>query len=259
MAEFDYSQIPIGYYDQILKGPDGIRKFWHFHKFESVERVIPSFAMGPDKSILDIGCFSGSFLGMLRSEQFGHQLGVDILSDQVSYAHRTYGNEFRSFRAYSPQTGFASCVDRQYDVVTLIEVIEHLNQDDVRLIFQDIEKILKPEGILIITTPNYMSLWPALEILLHFMSDVSYEEQHITKFNFLNFEQKLLSITKPNIRLIDITTTHFLTPFIAGVSYEYATKLAQAVPSSKWHNPFGSIIVSSWCRANVDVAVLGRG
>src|SRR5713101_9346921 len=92
---YDYSGIPIDFYDAVLRGGNPVRRLWHLAKFERVLDCLPAREAG---SILDIGCFAGSFLSMVPESQFGRQLGVDILGSQIEYARARYGTSFREFR-----------------------------------------------------------------------------------------------------------------------------------------------------------------
>ena len=91
-------------------------------------------------------------------------------------------------------------------------------------------------------------MWPVLELLINFFSDVKYEEQHITKFNYLNIEKKIKNIGINDLVLKEKTTTHFLTPFLATFSYDLAVRTATSIPSSVWKNPLGNIILSRWSK-----------
>ncbi len=245
---FDYSKIPEGYYDSILNGPDGMRKFWHYHKFDSVMRYMPE-GNGEPRSLLDFGCFAGSFLGLVSQKQFATQVGVDILPQQIAYAQRKYGTAFREFRSVNPGALLSSVVSEKFDVITLIEVIEHLDSKQIQKLLFDLCDCLKPEGCIIMTTPNYFSLWPLLEWMIDRMGDVQYEEQHLTRFHFFNFEKKVKGITGSlNLECEKKTTTHFITPYIAAISYPMAVQMSQAISSAHWNNPLGSLILSSWRR-----------
>jgi 2-polyprenyl-3-methyl-5-hydroxy-6-metoxy-1,4-benzoquinol methylase len=243
---FDYSQIPSGYYDKILYGPEGMRRFWHYHKFESVLRYIPKHLQGPDKAILDVGSFGGSFLGMIPNEVFGYQLGIDILKEQIDFANRKYATPYREFKINLKEFLDDSALLEKFHVITIIEVIEHMTPNEIKSLLESLCKVLHPEGSIIITTPNYLSMWPILEITLNLMSDVKYEEQHITKFNYKNLENKFKQIGLAELSLEQKTTTHFLTPFIASFSYDFAIQSATKIPSAAWKNPFGNIILSRW-------------
>lgn len=241
--DFDYDKIPTGYYDAVLRGGNPIRRLWHLSKFDRVLDYLPE---RPNQSILDIGCFAGTFLSLVPERRFARQLGVDILPEQVAYANATYGTPFREFRHLARISELAS-LHETFDCITLIEVIEHLRADENRELFDGIVDRLKPGGKLVLTTPNYASAWPAIERILNRVSDVSYEEQHITRFSFFDMERKLARLY-PDFDLyfdkVDFkTTTHFVTPFLAGLSFDLARRLSRVVPHQKWRHPFGNLIL----------------
>ncbi|MBX3206653.1 MAG: class I SAM-dependent methyltransferase [Labilithrix sp.] len=240
---FDYGRIPIGYYDRMLREGGGIRRLWHTLKFERVLDYLPESDGG---SLLDIGCFAGSFLSMVPRHRFERQLGIDILPEQIKYATHHYGTPFRSFRVAPSITSFGD-VGEPFDAVTLIEVIEHLRHDEIVGLFEQLDATLAPGGRLIVTTPNYASSWPVLEAILNRVGDVSYDEQHITRFNYFSFEKKLAEIWTPLLHEYDVelkTTTHFLSPFLASLSYEIARGLARAVPHQSWTSPIGNLVLT---------------
>jgi hypothetical protein len=77
---YDYEAIPDGHYDRVLREGNPIRRLWHLSKFE---RVLDQLPPHPGQSLLDIGCFAGSFLSLADSERFSEQRGVDVLPAQI--------------------------------------------------------------------------------------------------------------------------------------------------------------------------------
>lgn len=150
---FDYSEIPTGYYDHILDGPDGIRKFWHWHKFDSISRVLKEVA---PNSLLDIGSFAGSFVGRFVPDNI-HSLGVDILEQQILYSNKKFSTPLKRFLKIDNFSDLAN-LEKQFDFVTIIEVIEHLNVDEIVEIFKNLDVITRKGSSVIITTPNYLSV-----------------------------------------------------------------------------------------------------
>ena len=61
----------------------------------------------------------------------------------------------------------------------MIELIEHLPPADARRLLAEARGMLSPQGRLVVTTPNYRSLWPLIEWGLNRVSRVSYEQQRI--------------------------------------------------------------------------------
>ena len=239
---FDYSQIPAGFYDDVMHHGSPVRRAWHQLKFERIVECIPAST----KSVLDIGCFGGTFLSILDSAKFPRQLGVDILADQIKYASAKYGSANREFR-HCPDFDHMSDLAESFDVVTLIEVIEHLRPDEIAKLFSNIKQgVLKQKGMLILSTPNYTSAWPLLEFFLNRVSNVKYEEQHLTKFNYFNFEKKICAIVPEFDKYFRVsfkTTTHFLTPFLAVFGVGRAAALSRMVNHKRWKFPFGSLLV----------------
>lgn len=242
---FNYDLIPSGFYDEIFEGKDGMRKFWHWHKFHSVVRAIQP---APGKrTLLDVGCFAGSFAGRFLDENAFESLSVDILEDQIEYAQSKFGSPHKRFKSYHEFIDLVSVTgDTKFDIVTFIEVIEHLDKHHIRDFFEAIDKVTKKGSQVIITTPNYASLWPLLEILVNKLSDVKYEEQHITKFTYWNIVNKLSDIYPSLLdkyQVCLLTSTHLFSPYLAIFNYSLAQRISTTVPARQWKVPFGSLLL----------------
>jgi SAM-dependent methyltransferase len=241
-SAYDYEGIPIGFYDAVLRGGNPIRRLWHLAKFERVLDCLPARDAG---SLLDIGCFAGSFLSLVPQSQFARQVGVDILHSQVEYARARYGTRFREFRHLADLSDLGN-VSEVFDCITAIELIEHLAPNEVRDLLAQVARKLAPGGRLVITTPNYASAWPVLEAVLNRISDVKYEEQHITRFDYFRIERQLCALYPDFEHEFSVelkTTTHFLTPFLAGLSFRGARRLSRLLPHRKWRLPFGNLVL----------------
>ena len=241
---FNYDSFPSGYYHDVLERGHPVRKAWHLQKFE---RIISLLA--PTESILDIGCFSGTFLSLIPNTSAHRQVGVDILKNQINFAKEHFENEFRTFYFIENIADIESTIQEKFDVITIIEVIEHLEVADIAKIITSAHRLLKKGGRLIITTPNYSSAWPAVEFLINLFSEVNYEEQHITHFSFFNIQKKLKRIIPGFDGFFDLdvrTTTHFISPFLAAFSFDFAQRLSQSIDHFRWRFPFGNLILISF-------------
>lgn len=240
---FNYDSIPLGFYDKVLDQKDGMRKFWHWHKFDSVKRAL---TISNDRRLVDIGCFAGTFIGRFLKGQFLEKVGADILKDQINFAELKYRGADTRFVAIDDFSCLPQKFEHKFSNITLIEVIEHLDHGQIRSFFENVNKIADMDAELILTTPNYFSIWPVLEFIVNRVSSVKYEEQHITKFTYFNIEKKLELIVpnfKENFKVEYKTTSHFLSPFIACWFYSFAIKLSQLSAARKWKNPLGAMIL----------------
>jgi len=247
---FNYSAFPAGYYHDVIREGHPVRRAWHRQKFKKVIGILPK---GEGMSILDIGCFAGTFLSFLDRRQFSRQVGVDILRKQIDYAQVNVANEFREF-IYIKSLADLDFKGEKFDCITLIEVIEHLETDEVHEVLNKATDLLKPGGKIIITTPNYFSFWPLIEIAINSFSEVSYEEQHITKFSFFNFLSKIRKIVPSFDQkfLVESRITGlFITPFLAYLSPKLSEMAFERFGNWGKHFPFGNLLFFSFKRTQV--------
>jgi len=107
----------------------------------------------PRGNLLDVGCAVGVFLALARDAGFETH-GNDI-SRYAADRCAAMGHDARCGELES--VGFD---DASFDVVTLWDVIEHFPDPSRQL--QQIYRILKPNGILLLDTPNEAGLLRAL-------------------------------------------------------------------------------------------------
>lgn len=204
----NYNKISSGYYDFIYKKKSGIQSAWHHVKFNFVGKKI-------DKRCkhLDIGCGPGTFISLLKKTK---SIGIDISKNQIFYAKKNYENRYKSFRTYKNKIPLKN---NSIDTISLIELIEHLEDKDLALLMKECKRVLKKNGKIIFTTPNYFSLWPILEIILNFVSPFSYKHQHINKFN----KKKLIIFLKShNLKIDKIGSFILVSPFLAPISFKFS-------------------------------------
>jgi SAM-dependent methyltransferase len=212
---YSYDSIPVGFYDEVFQMNQGIQCKWHHHKFRRIVKEI-----GDVSRHLDFGCGPGTLTGLLP--QRISAVGVDIAASQLSYAEKHYAGPNREFiRIDSPQLPFP---DQSVDSISCVEVIEHLELGLSGTIFSEFGRVLKPGGKLIVTTPNYGSLWPLVELMVNRFSKVSYEEQHITRFTRASLKALL---KQSGFSSVEVSSFMGLSPFLAGINWRLADRAWQ--------------------------------
>lgn len=238
----DLTDIPVGHYHRVMESGHPVRRAWHLLKFT---RVLDLCDVGPG-ALLDVGCFAGSLLSRAPEQQFPRQVGVDILADQVAFANASFQTPFRHFQHIENLEALRS-IAKPFEYVTCVEVIEHLGPQTIRTLFLEVARLLTPgKGRFVLSTPNYASTWPLLELLLNRLSDVDYSEQHITRFTYFGFERQLRQIVPEFDRYFRLevkTTTHLVSPFLAVLGVETATRVGALVPHARWASPFGNLVL----------------
>lgn len=128
------------------------RHFW-FRALRRFMRPLLADAAGGrrDLRLLDCGCGTGANLSLLA--EFGQPFGFDLSSSGPRFARR-YG-QTRLAQASIASIPFA---DASFDIVTAIDVLYTLEEDDERRAVAEMLRVLRPGGTLIVNVA-------ALEIL----------------------------------------------------------------------------------------------
>jgi 2-polyprenyl-3-methyl-5-hydroxy-6-metoxy-1,4-benzoquinol methylase len=214
-AGFDYETIPRGYYDAVYRRGRGIQSKWHHLKFK---RVVEE--MEGRQRHLDVGCGPGTLIGLL-DDRFT-STGIDISRPVIDHARRKYASESKRFFAVPARALPDDCSN--CDVATVVEVVEHLCPADLDDLLRATIERLRPGGKLIVTTPNFHSAWPLVEMLVNRFGEVNYGPQHINKF------------TPPRLRglfqdlgLKDVRVRPYLAfaPFAAALGWRLSDMLAR--------------------------------
>lgn len=150
-----------GWYER-FSSPDSYEGIvsWRFDWFLSL-------GFRPGGRLLDVGCGTGNFL--VKARAAGYQVcGIDFNAPAAQEASnrglQTYVGSFTDFAATQPESSF--------DVITLYDVIEHL--DDPVGTVDLAKRLLKPGGGLMISVPNGLLPTPFGR------SDFEYPPYHLT-------------------------------------------------------------------------------
>ncbi|MEK7160104.1 MAG: class I SAM-dependent methyltransferase [Patescibacteria group bacterium] len=124
--------------------------------------------------ILDIGC--GSYPYFLINTNFNQKYGID-----PSLKLSDIKNKQLNLQVLDVTGNKLPFADSYFDVVTMLAVFEHIDGDKLIPVLKEIYRVLKKDGMFIITTPA-----PWADKLLHQMSKIgliSSEEIHDHKHN----------------------------------------------------------------------------
>ena len=108
----------------------------------------PTYVEG--KSILNVGCGFGYGTWILAQYGPTSVLGLDIDNATIKEAEARYKGDIVRFKLADAQQ--LPLADASYDIVVSLENIEHLPAP-LKFV-QEAQRVLKPEGLLIISAPN---------------------------------------------------------------------------------------------------------
>lgn len=103
-------------------------------------------------NILEIACGSGRLLHFFKARKYTNITGIDISPEQVQLAKKIVEAVVQA-----DILKFLENVDKTYDLIIGLDIIEHFQKDEVLRFLDACYKALKPRGRIILQTPNAQS------------------------------------------------------------------------------------------------------
>ncbi len=135
----------------------------HRRRYEVAARYVEG------KHVLDVGCGEG-YGGDILAERAAHVTGIDVSEQAIAHAAAKYGRPNLEFRRMSAERLLFE--DNSFDAVVCLELIEHAK--DHVAVMHEIRRVLKPGGVLILSTPNKRVVSPG--------SPTPLNEYHVREF-----------------------------------------------------------------------------
>ncbi|MGC3947779.1 MAG: class I SAM-dependent methyltransferase [Chryseolinea sp.] len=130
--------------------------------FTNIIDVIKEYAP-KGASMLEFGCGTGNLADLVSRNDY-NVLGVDISDKFIRYAQETYASQHDNLKFQVVNFGKLPFKDRHFDCIYTSAVLEHCYQVDE--IILDFDRLLKPGGLLVISTPNILSPFTRFSYLL---------------------------------------------------------------------------------------------
>lgn len=170
------------------------RDLFNFNAFviSRYQQVIKLIPKKKNQRILDIGCGDGVLLSLIKNARL---YGVDLDQDSLDFAATKI--KAKLVKASAEKLPFKNNL---FDVVIATEIIEHLSKPELML--KEIKRVLKPNGRVIISTPNQLAF--GLTDRLHVQEFSAGELQQLLQSEFKSvkisqshplFLKKIYSIT----------------------------------------------------------------
>ena len=128
--------------------------WWYVGRRAILESFLQQIIQNPkskiqNPKILDVGCGTGGNLEMLA--RFGAAEGVDVSDEALEFCK---SKGLKASKGLAESLPFA---DESFDIVTALDVVEHLDDDLAGL--KEMRRVLKQGGKTLIFVPAFMWLW----------------------------------------------------------------------------------------------------
>jgi ubiquinone/menaquinone biosynthesis C-methylase UbiE len=156
-----------------LKMPPGLRRdqmpdllrYWYLgtrgrrhmmlRRFSEVDAGLSCIAAAG--RVLDVGSawgFNVMALGLMGYDV----VGMDLVEDQFETGAAIAGENKTAFKVAGADAARLPFADATFDAVTMVETFEHVFLEDRVTALHECCRVLRPGGVLVLSTPNYRSL-----------------------------------------------------------------------------------------------------
>lgn len=181
------------YFEKLNKG---------YQEFISKDKLHPAYYRAVDfvglkegDTVLDVGCGRGEMVYLCARK--GHKsVGVDFSNAAIGMAKeflkslpKDHQKNVRILKEDAKDLSFEA---DSFDVVFMLDLVEHLYDWELKAVFYECWRVLKPSGrLLIYTSPNKLSMQPVRFLAHLFGVSLRSDEFHVNEQSFFSLKNYL--------------------------------------------------------------------
>ena len=169
----------------------------HDYTYQTILKLLRKYGI-KNKKILDIGCGVGT-IDFYLVKKGAKVLGIDIAHNGISVARQTAKQlQLKNRFAFKVMKFPDQCPVDKFDIILCSEVLEHLPNDKLAVI--KMKKLLKPNGIVIASSPSNTSLFFKLGMLNRHEK----KSGHLRRYDRTSFKSLF---SKAGFKVVEILST----------------------------------------------------
>ena len=240
---FDYDSVAGDYQYRALNSGHPMQRFWHGGKLRMIDQLIRPH-LKADSRLLEIGCGAGNLL-LQAAVRGSYPVALDLAMQALTFVRSRLreaqsGSEApRDFMCIQSVGELLPLDNESFECILLSEVIEHLEAPQISI--KEAARVLSPGGRLLVTTPNYRSLWLLMERVVDLlnMAPKMAGEQHISRFYPASLRRLLF---EEGLNIEYFGTIYNLSPFLSLLSPKWASRQLERELESR--SVLGMILVA---------------
>jgi 2-polyprenyl-3-methyl-5-hydroxy-6-metoxy-1,4-benzoquinol methylase len=141
------------YYVTTSSRSAAVNKDHYDHALPGLLRRLGPWSPKPGSRVLDLGCGLGEFLYLCQQLGCKELVGVNLCEDEINAARHFVNADFQCMHLLE----YLRSSDQTFDWIGALNILEHLEKDEVLEVLSLVSKRLSPGGVLVAMVPNAIS------------------------------------------------------------------------------------------------------
>ncbi len=182
------------YAEDTVDNKNIFKRFSHKRRFIEAKNLLNEYKFSRETNMLDFGSGNGFFVKYLIENEFKLNFSAyDPVEQQISEMKDLFNSSnIKNVNIYNQ---YDSIIEK-FDIICCLETLEHFDEVHQRKLLEQMKKLLKPGGIIIISVPIEVYLSGFIKMILRITMRQSQENT-----NFKNLFKTLfgMKISSPDI------------------------------------------------------------
>lgn len=190
-----------------------------------------------NKKILDVGCWTGQFEQLIWKEA-KEITAIDPGEEAIRYAEK----RFPKIKFITGTLDTVAFPKNSFDVVVLLDVLEHLPENTEIKTFKKIYSLLKSNGYFIITTPNSHLLSVLLDPAFYLIGHRHYSQNRLKSMLYVSKFSIEKIFTYGNMSMLLLGILDIMEKYLIGKKL-WLRKILEAKSLERKNSGFVSVFV----------------
>ena len=158
-----------------VENKDILKRFSHKARFVECSKLLKKYKFKNNISMLDFGSGDGFFIKHLIDEEFIFDFtayDADPEQKQIAEMKNLFNhNNIKNVEIFNDY----KLIDKKFDIISCLETLEHFNQEDQKKLLRQMQKLLKPNGVICISVPIEVYLSGFLKMIYRILVGQTHE------------------------------------------------------------------------------------